>query len=381
MKVSIPKSLLDFISSLPWDERGIIGEIPAGGALTYANTHTDLVDPYGTPVSQHNPHPEVNGANKVMLYDRIVPSDWVVPAPPPTGVAVWQIKGRDCRIVRTSKLHNYGIGPFVIGVLSPAGPYPGVPIQNDSGSLTFVRMNGMWKVLGICNFGQTTNLPFWPHPIRITHGAAIGSMIPSNIPENPQEAHWDLNWTRPEEPIIDINTVTPESTNNQASINMRSRHSITIKNASAPVSKVVLTGINGDRWERPTNSVKGYWPVDVNETPEGIALCWDVSQTQGPNYNILVVFDNGASLTKTGIATGVVIDLKSSLIAGSPTPQPTQPPQPISPDTELKAHIARLEEALVEQRIKVSMLTAELERLNDIKNSIDRLGKAMGWSR
>ena len=196
----LPASLIAAYRSLPWDERGLCYEFPAGDNRTWSNTHTDLGNPYGTPVDQFGIDTNLGAFGKVMLHDRPIPDAWLIEAIPPPGTAVWQLKGQSLHIVRTSEISHYTRGGFIIAQLKAAGPYPGTPIGGDSGSICFVRSRGRWQVLGNCNTQGDCSLPFWDHQLRTQKGA----IIPPRNNMALDAANWSKAWTEPDETLISL---------------------------------------------------------------------------------------------------------------------------------------------------------------------------------
>lgn len=340
MKILAPSTLLAFYRTLPWDERGLLNEIPAGGHDTYGNTHTDLGDPYGPPLGIYNPFPNVNGADKAMTYSRPIDASWVIPpGVPPRGTAVWQVKD-NFRIVRTSIIQTYGIGRFVIASLSPAGPHPGVPIGGDSGSICFVRHEGRWLVLGIVNFGRSVSLPRWTTDLEAGDYTIRATTHPNftapHIAEVPSKysADWGTLDTdmSPESIMLPSVPITKRVMGRHSvgddgtdSIKVFVPHSF----PSSPSSVQILGRRAGkptlDEWRYPDTG--NYWHVRAARVTDGLFLYFKPSQD---NDEYFVTID-GSSYTVT-----------PSTSAEPPTPPPVGTPAPAPWDAEKAALLNRI---------------------------------------
>lgn len=365
MNITIPKSLLDAMAKLPWAENGMLNELPAGGNATFSNTHTDYADPYGTPIDEFNPRPDINGANKVSLYANNISADWVVTELPPRGTAVWQIKGRTPQIVRTSVLQNYGIGQFVLGVLSPAGPAPGVPIGGDSGSLCFVRKNGRWLVLGIVNFGSTVSLPFWTTPLTTKAGRVLAATANTSavrpIFEQPE---WSSDWIAPGEPqttlmrelilsqipatrrVIGMHELGDDGTDNIVI-------DVPFVSDVASINSVSIRGAGTDHW---------YWPDNfANWHTRGVILPGD-----GLRNGVLRLWFKASQPTSSydvSINGQPVVRVAPLSVSVFPAPAPgtvpvTDVPKPTTPAPEASEY----DQTIADLRARVGELLDENER-------------------
>lgn len=374
--MKVPDLIAKAHLSLPWDERDLYWEVMLTPNMAWTNTHIDKGDRGDVLVRIGG---TAEGCPVVKIYDAPVNPQRTLDCFPPTGQPVWMIKGRKFDIVRTMRTSAPGSdGTFHFVTTVGDGPYPGQPQPGDSGSVCWTVINGVAKIVGLVVSARQISLPFWTKTLTGTAEGLPQFVVPPRYrPQQPDQLPaMDFSFglpmiaVPPEPSELQQQQPQPQPQLQPQSMN---RHSVIISNVATLVHTVVITGVKGDRWERPSNPA-GYWPVDIVETPDGAVLSWDVSQTQGANYTVMVVFGDGSSLTRTGVSSGDVLEWRPPTSPDVPTPQPDSV-------AYLQARIAKLEQALASEHDKVSALTSELERLNDIKYSIDRLGKAMGWSR
>lgn len=289
--MNIPASLVAAYRSLPWDDRGLLNEIPAGGNLTWANSHTDLGNPYGQPIDQHGPDTPYGAFGKVMLHAAEIPSAWAIEAIPPPGTAVWQIKGQHMHIVRTSEIESHMRGGFVLARLRATGPYPGIPIGGDSGSICFVRHRGRWQVLGICNLAGTCSLPFWDLSLPTNKGSTIP---PRNNEANDHES-WSKAFYEPDETIVPlmneliihpcpttrrvvgVYTQADDGTDNIC---------LDILEHPGPITKLEIRGLGTDKWAWPDNGHN--WIIRAGRLPDGCLRLWFKESTPTSLYTVWV---------------------------------------------------------------------------------------------
>lgn len=111
-------------------------------------------------------------------YPEPIGTDDILEELPPIGTAVWQVVRPG--LYRTSRIDRY------VGSLTPPdavvpgyaflradGPYPGVPIGGDSGSVCFARVNGKVRVLGVCGVASSVFIAVplrWPASFQVAPG-------------------------------------------------------------------------------------------------------------------------------------------------------------------------------------------------------------------
>jgi hypothetical protein len=128
---------------------------------------------------------------------------------PPTGTPVWQIFGRDARIIRTHYITSYYIDHdgIVLAILTPAGPYATEMISGDSGSgIWYVDFDGKAKQLGVVNRGGMCHTGFWTREIVVSPTLTVPARIamseintlnsrPVVVP--PSTASWTYDFVPP----------------------------------------------------------------------------------------------------------------------------------------------------------------------------------------
>ncbi|MFM7102528.1 MAG: hypothetical protein ACKO3N_15320 [Verrucomicrobiota bacterium] len=137
------------------------------------------------------------GDYALLEYPEPVGTDDVVDALPPPGTAVWQVVRPG--LYRTSRIDRYAgaLGPPdsvlpATAFLRADGPYPGVPVGGDSGSVCLVRMGGRVRVLGVCGMAGTVYLAVplrWPAHFEVAPGERLALRLPpGGTPAQPYPA-------------------------------------------------------------------------------------------------------------------------------------------------------------------------------------------------
>lgn len=127
-------------------------------------------------------------------YPEAIGSDDVLEELPAIGTAVWQVIRPG--FYRTSRIARYAgaTAPAdrvlaALAILQPDGPYPGVPIGGDSGSVCFARINGKVRVLGVCGVASSVFIAVplrWPTAFQMAPGERpMLQFPPGGSPENP----------------------------------------------------------------------------------------------------------------------------------------------------------------------------------------------------
>lgn len=353
MNLTIPSSLIAFYRSLPWDDRGILCELPAGGYRTWGNTHTHLGARYTNLIDQYGSNTNAGALGKIMLYDRQIPTDWVINAIPPIGTAVWQLKGHEFQVVRTSHIgaiHGFrrpGIGgvewpgDFIAVRLFPSGPRPGEPVGGDSGSLCFVRHRGKWQVLGICNTAGHCHLPFWD----IALSTNKGSVINPRATVSTDTEGWSKIWMEQNEPTITImrELYLPTPPTTRRVVGMLKEGDDGTDNVvldvswSGEVKTLEVLGAGTNRWFWPDNGRN--WIIRAAQVAPETLRFWFKAASPGETY---VVRINGFLVKIVAVPD----------LGGAPPVQPVPAPVDSSDD-------------LAEAEAEIIKLTTELEVLKD----------------
>lgn len=143
-------------------------------------------------------------------YPEPIGTDDVLEELPPVGTAVWQVVRPG--LYRTSRIDRY-VGSLTqpdavvpgYAFLRADGPYPGVPIGGDSGSVCFARIGGKVRVLGVCGVASSVFIAVplrWPasfqlapeeRPIlRLPPGGTLSFPFPPGSPTTlPAETTWN----------------------------------------------------------------------------------------------------------------------------------------------------------------------------------------------
>lgn len=127
-------------------------------------------------------------------YSEPIGSDDVLEELPPIGTAVWQVVRPG--FYRTSRIARYAgaVAPAdrvlaAAAILQADGPYPGVPIGGDSGSVCFARINGKVRVLGVCGVASSVFIAVplrWPASFQVAPGERpMLRFPPGGTPDNP----------------------------------------------------------------------------------------------------------------------------------------------------------------------------------------------------
>lgn len=366
MNLIIPSSLVAFYKALPWDDRGLCYELPAGGYRTWGNTHTHLGARYANLIDQYGSNTNAGALGKIMLYDRQIPTDWVINAIPPIGTAVWQLKGHEFQVVRTSHIgaiHGFrrpGIGgvewpgDFIAVRLFPSGPRPGEPVGGDSGSLCFVRHRGKWQVLGICNTAGHCHLPFWDTTLFTTGGATIQPRANSATdPDN-----WSKTWYDPNETTFTImrELILPSAPSHRRLVGMFKEEDdgtdnicLDILEPPAPITRMEIRGAGSDKWAWPDNGTN--WIIRAARLPDGCLRLWFKASSPNENYSVWV---NGNQTTNV-----LVKDLAPKPPAPEPAPAPAKP-QDWSATNDERQYLLDKIAALQEQNAKQAALILRL---------------------
>lgn len=301
-----PHAILDAHARLPRDERGIYWEMRVDPYIGLTNTHIDR-GPRGLVDVQFGGG--VEGNPLIRLYSTPAPVDPCIPVVPPNGQPVWVLggDGPTPRIIRSGTLSiPHGFGIQLAMVFSPGGPMASRLQSGDSGSVVWTMWEGVPCIVGQVITDTRVCLPFWPGDLTKGEVILTASHPRTTLPPSP-------DWGPLTEP-----TPTPTPSPTVTTMNQN----ITLKNITARIEQVIITGSSGDRWEFPRNGT--YWPVAIEETDPStgtVVLRWDRSQTSGSNHIVSVSF-GVTSWTRTGVASGDVFDL-SSMMVPLPTPPPT----------------------------------------------------------
>jgi hypothetical protein len=217
-----PKIITDCVRIMR-DERGKSWIMAAGPTLSVANSHTDDGPRWASEVVEEWLTGPPAACNIVRKYRDPIPHHLFLSKLPPPGTPVWQFRpGTD--LVRTSYISTFTtIDSFVVAYLVAGGPFPGVPIQNDSGSGVWAVIDGRAVQVGVVNYGGTVSLPFWTRRLIGTKGTVLEpnlAAVPyTGVLQTPDAAAWYYGETADTEVVPKPPTPpTPPSDGSQTEI-------------------------------------------------------------------------------------------------------------------------------------------------------------------
>lgn len=210
----IPLEILNVINGMWKNGNGLVIGVKVGTKWLHGAKHVQDAWGNGSPART-----ELYGDQTISYYNDSFASDPIAIELPPPGTRIWQVKiGTD--IVRTSRI-GWLTGVYASTTtayysfnarLSADGPYPGVPIGGDSGSIAFYRdQKGLIKVLGTIGYAGMSNVAVpaqWPssftdflniRPNLIFKGT-IGS--PQSIYPDDKGTDWYEGMSKPPVPIL-----------------------------------------------------------------------------------------------------------------------------------------------------------------------------------
>lgn len=335
---NLPKEVEDARKKMVWDERGLICGVRVGNYWVHGSKHVlDLQGYWGNPTEEN-----IRYFGDYVVYQCLkdVGSDNVCYELPPIGTKIWQINPKG--VVRTSRIANYpqtvSLTTELLGtyaVLRADGPFPGVPIGGDSGSVCFYfdEKDQTVKILGICGYGGTCFVATptqWPvewtdninkRPILKYVGSANQPMSvnPVVVLDNDWYAKMTQNSTILNIPLENdsvlqpvLSPVSPPTDNsvlraeiikntqdfvgvgNSLSPNGKADNCIRIFNLSKPYKTIRINGANGDTWETPYNPT-GYW--DIKVVTEGVYTFLLYFEPSNPSnsFTISVMYSDGST--------------------------------------------------------------------------------------
>lgn len=198
----LPADLQAAWDQLPRDGNGQVVGVRVGRHWVHGSVHVQVARvPWVGRPGGGGPVAAVREARygdyALLEYPEPVGTDDVADVLPPPGTAVWQVVRPG--LYRTSRIDRYAgaLGPPdsvlpATAFLRADGPYPGVPVGGDSGSVCLVRMGGRVRVLGVCGMAGTVFLAVplrWPGHFEVAPGERPTLRLPpGGTPAQPYPA-------------------------------------------------------------------------------------------------------------------------------------------------------------------------------------------------
>lgn len=360
--------------------------------------------------------------------DKLVVGDWafcssfgigadpVVTELPPVGTQVYQItpKGE----LRTSRIRRYiptvaqsEVLP-VGALLHPAGPFAGVPVGGDSGSICFVRQAYEWRVLGVVSYASRVELSrpitsgTWAvKPLLIPPGVALSNDASDAVVFAPWRLEGEMGFPGPtnREPAAGVIPVLnlPQETADVVGAFHATPDGVpdVLLEVASPypvedIAKIEVSGIGGDLWVWPSNGSN-----------------WDLWRHDGADDRLVLRFNRSQ---KTNV---YVVTLRSKsgqssewhlspMVFTKPPAVEPEKPAPATPDPDASIVVEKLRQELDAERNRADELAADVMRLQDqvklyydenaslrdtlanertaaagLRLGLEMLGKEMGWAR
>lgn len=363
------------------------------------------------------------GGDKLMVGDWAfcwsfgIGADPVVTELPPVGTQVYQVtpKGE----LRTSKIQRYI--PTVAqsevlplgALLYPAGPFAGVPVGGDSGSICFVRQGDEWRVLGVVSYGYRVELSrpvssgTWAvKPLLIPAGVALSNDASMAALEAPWRLEGELGFPAPAQ--ASAGAVVPTISASQETADVVGAFQATpdgvldvLLDVASPysvedIAKIEVEGAGGDKW---------VWPPNGSN--------WDLWRHGGADDRLVLRFNRSQptdsyQVTLRHKLAGIHVCRVAPMTFTKPAvvePEKPEKPTPATPDAVASKAVEDLQRELAVVRVEleaerkrsVDLLaqnqalhdenaglreTLAKERQNDeaLRTSLSRLGKEMGWA-
>ncbi len=411
MNFKIPESLWKLHKSLI-DEAGRINELPAGRwgdyYLTQAITHSRYGHPYGEPDLYYGYNTGYNAEPRpfVGAYKRDIDNSWVVNTLPPIGSLVWQIKG-DLLVCRTSRIAGYHSG-MIRAALDSAGPYAGVPVGGDSGSVCYVNVDGQWKVFGVVNSLGTCHAPFWTSDLPLANNQFIAKReggIPSGAISQ-TDHYFGQQTITPypmrlflDKPPTSLRVVGRFTEGDDGTDNV-----VLDVVTSAEPKSIEVEGDNGDKWCNPDN--KENWIIRAIRLDAVTIRLFFKESRPCNSYRVTIngEYDGTYAPIKPSFSEGPAIGQK-------PEEKPAQDFSDLDiiglqaelvelrkKNTELTTAVSTMEllrkinvqlatdnsdhrAALQNEQARVAELEAQLSKTAGLRLAMEMLGKEMGWGR
>lgn len=322
---------------------------------------------------------------------------------PPLGTKVWQINPRG--IIRTSRITYYigaissGATPsFIYASLTGDGPYPGIPIGGDSGSICYIldKTNKL-RVLGVAGTGGTCYVAVptqWPSSFIVQTNRPtlkFDNTTPTTPSSLDKVIDIDTNWYKglTTQPLTEISFISetyirPTPTPSGRITDAVGAHTnvpdgipdIILQATGLPqnIDRVDVIGVGGDCWKFPYNRINWWVKPTYNADTNTWSFNFNPSQpTQ--QYEVTVV--SGAIsikfIARPGVVTVVNADnvpaitptpTPTSTTTPTPTPTKTQTPTPTptAPSLGYEEIIQQLQDTITEYDILVSTMENEIQK-------------------
>lgn len=361
------------------------------------------------------------------LDDKVVVGDWafcrklgtesdpVVTELPPVGTQVYQItpKGE----LRTSRIRRYiptvaqsEVLP-VGALLHPAGPFAGVPVGGDSGSICFVRQADEWRVLGVVSYASRVELSrpitsgTWAvKPLLIPPGVALSNDASDAVVFAPWRLEGEMGFPAPtnREPAVGVIPVLslPQETADVVGAFQAAPDGVpdVLVQVASPypvedLARIEVSGNGDDLWVWPSNGSN-----------------WDLWRHDGADDRLVLRF-NRSQKTNVYVVTLRSKSGQSSEWHLSPmvfTKPPAVEPEksdPATPDAGASIVVEKLRRELEDERKRADRLADDVKRLEDqlklyhdenaslrdtlanertaaagLRLGLEMLGKEMGWA-